>query len=311
MAKKITFKELERNLNNETFREQFSDDYIMDINTNDAKKILGEHNGPNRKINQNSLKRLMHNLKNGLWDNEIPDSISFDKQGRLADGQHRLTALSKMTDPAIYIRVRVAFGVNRSIYTNTGVSRTADANIRISGLLKPEDEQYFESKIVSALNLLCRYYHNVGVDSVSAKFDYLTNVVNHHFDIIKGFQTPFNPCSVKNASNAAVLSALLNMYALKEINNSDIECICRILKDGYMESPKDFPIVCLRNKIVETAMDAAGMRNMIFRYTHICVQSWKKGKTTKPRLVSDMPNCFDFANTARSIRVIVKERKIV
>ena len=311
MAKKITFKELSNILKDEVRCAQFSDDYIMEITPSVARKILGEFNGPNRKINQKSLKNIIYNLTHGLWDNELSDSIMFDKYGRLSDGQHRIHALATLHDESIHIRVRVGIGANRSIYTNTGTTRKASDNIRISGLISDEDEVYFNSKIESALNLLCRFYYSTGTNRIADKFEYLKCATTNHMDVIRGFQTPFNPCTIKNVSNAAILAALLNLYALHEIDNADIERICYIMKDGMPESAADAPIIHLRNKVLESTMDASGVRNMIFRYTHACVRNWKANKGTKPRIPTDMPNAFDFADTPRALRIITKngERK--
>lgn len=306
MAKTITFRELSNILNDEVRRSRFCDDFVMFITPSIARKILCEFNGENRDIKRNNLKTISYNLANGLWDNEICNSIMFDKNGTLFQGQHRLTALSKIQDENTNIRVRIGIGANRSIYVDTGATRKVGDNIRISGILQKEDKEYFNNKIESALNLLHKFYYTESANRTAEKFEYFKSVANNHMNVIKGFQTPFNPCTVKNTSNAAVLAALLNLYALREIDNADIERICYIMKDGMPESAADAPIIHLRNKLLETPLDAGGNRNMIFRYTHACVRHWKANKTTKPRIQADMPNVFDFANTPRALRVITR-----
>lgn len=78
---------------------------VKDVTPVMARDVLANHNGINRKINESHWRALMRNMENKTWRFN-GDTIRFNKDGDLIDGQHRLTALSKCdkTLPMIIIK---------------------------------------------------------------------------------------------------------------------------------------------------------------------------------------------------------------
>ena len=65
---------------------------FQEITPATAKAWLEEHNTKNRTIKKAHVARLAADMKQGRWVGENGESIKFDVDGRLADGQHRLAA---------------------------------------------------------------------------------------------------------------------------------------------------------------------------------------------------------------------------
>lgn len=76
---------------------------IVDVTPEMAREILANHNELNRRMNMGHVKALAHNMKTGTWRFN-GDTIRFDKDGNLIDGQHRLKAviLADMTITFIF-----------------------------------------------------------------------------------------------------------------------------------------------------------------------------------------------------------------
>lgn len=67
---------------------------VKDVTPTDAKNILENHNKLNRNRNKSHVEALLKNMQNGTWRFN-GDTIRFDKDGNLIDGQHRLAALAE------------------------------------------------------------------------------------------------------------------------------------------------------------------------------------------------------------------------
>lgn len=63
----------------------------------DAKKYL-ERNKKNRRLSKSNVLFYLEQMKKGQWQS-TGDTIKFATNGDLLDGQHRLAALSRFTEP--------------------------------------------------------------------------------------------------------------------------------------------------------------------------------------------------------------------
>lgn len=71
---------------------------VKTITPEKAKDILANHNGINRNVNTSHYEAILRNMKQGTWRFN-GDTICFNKDGMLIDGQHRLKALSEYGKP--------------------------------------------------------------------------------------------------------------------------------------------------------------------------------------------------------------------
>lgn len=90
--------------------------------TPDIAREFLEHNTNNRPKKLANIKRMAEDMKNGKWY-ETTNSIGFDVNGLLPDGQNRLYAIIEADKP---ITMRVIFGlpVESFKYTDIGQKRT-------------------------------------------------------------------------------------------------------------------------------------------------------------------------------------------
>ena len=90
-----------------------------------------ERGGANRKVNERSVQRLMRAIQLGEWD-LTGETIKLDADGRVRDGQHRLTAIIRTGTPVPCIVVR---GVAESAFNkiDTGRNRTMADVLSIHG----------------------------------------------------------------------------------------------------------------------------------------------------------------------------------
>lgn len=77
---------------------------LVDVTPRMAQEILDTKNTKNRAINKNHLLALVKNIKNGTWRFN-GDTICFDANGTLIDGQHRLRAIALSDTPVLCLFV--------------------------------------------------------------------------------------------------------------------------------------------------------------------------------------------------------------
>lgn len=97
--------------------------YVEHVTPEAAAVYLQSKNELNRNLSQSFIKALMADMAEGRWE-LTGQAIIFDVNGRLIDGHHRLTAVSRgtATVPMLIVRNAKPEAVRR---IDTGVTRTA------------------------------------------------------------------------------------------------------------------------------------------------------------------------------------------
>lgn len=105
----------------------------------------------NRPLNQKRVRQYMNDMLAGRWE-ENGEAIKITKDGRLADGQHRLKAIIQASRAA---RILVVRGLdNAAIPTlDTGKTRSAGDVISLSGMFSKNEG----AAVAMAARLLIRY----------------------------------------------------------------------------------------------------------------------------------------------------------
>lgn len=93
-----------------------------------------ESNTQNRKLSQNQVLFYYKQMKAGEW-HSTGDTIKFTKEGKLIDGQHRLSAIIKFAQP---VKMFVAENLDAEAFDvlDTGKSRTASDILSANGAEK-------------------------------------------------------------------------------------------------------------------------------------------------------------------------------
>ena len=113
---------------------------------------------------QNELVNLMNRGRFELTN----DSISFDFDGHLTNGQHRLFAIVQSGVPCEFI---VAFGINFSPDMDCGLKRSLLDNIRKYGYGLPVD--LHNSRVISVAQNCCRYMSKTSASSNDEVIDFM------------------------------------------------------------------------------------------------------------------------------------------
>lgn len=96
---------------------------VLTIEPTLAAHILKKYHGRNRKLSRAHVDALKQDIRNGNWKLSA-QGISINKEGRLDDGQHRLTAISEMT---MSVPILTVFGSDPEAFSvyDIGRKRTA------------------------------------------------------------------------------------------------------------------------------------------------------------------------------------------
>lgn len=102
-------------------------------------KLAGEwlkKNKSNRPIKKNWVHFLSQQMINGSWIPDTGETIKFDKQGNLIDGQHRLSAVI-MSKKSIEMEVKDNMDRKAMEVIDTGKSRTSTDLLAMAGCISP------------------------------------------------------------------------------------------------------------------------------------------------------------------------------
>lgn len=96
-----------------------------------AKEMLKKRR-PNRSIRMALLNRLINDIKSGNW-HLTGETIIFDDEGYLIDGQHRLRACVEAAMPIISYVVLGGIDKDAQLYTDIGAARTPGDALHMMG----------------------------------------------------------------------------------------------------------------------------------------------------------------------------------
>lgn len=107
---------------------------VFNLDPQLAESWLARNKG-NRNIRANKVAQYAHDMARGAWM-MTGETIKFDTNGDLVDGQHRLMAV---IEADATVRVAVQFGLDPEArhYVDTGAARTAQDALRMKGETSP------------------------------------------------------------------------------------------------------------------------------------------------------------------------------
>lgn len=125
-----------------------------------------------RKISASNLNRISYKLLNKHWINLNGDTILFDCNGNLIDGQHRLLAIIKTGIPIVTFVIR---GIEASIF----YGKDKGKNRSISDTLSMLD--YSNTNVLAATLKLLWMYKNNSLKQIGLRLN-VSGKVNREFD---------------------------------------------------------------------------------------------------------------------------------
>lgn len=105
---------------------------VMTVTADTAARWLA-HNTKNRTISPTAVERYRRDIEAGRWV-FAADPIRFSAEGRLLDGQHRLTALSQVPDAAITLLVVRGLQDETQMVMDQGRKRTPGDQLGLEGI---------------------------------------------------------------------------------------------------------------------------------------------------------------------------------
>ena len=110
---------------------------VMTITPEMARTMLAQNMTGNRPVQKETVHNYARQMKYGKW-NLTHQGIAFDEDGKLIDGQHRLSAIVEANMP---VQMNVTYGVTRTpgqVFTiDMGRKRTYKNVVHISGIDDP------------------------------------------------------------------------------------------------------------------------------------------------------------------------------
>ncbi len=126
-----------------------------------------EVNKVNRKVTEWRVRKYAHDMTRGLWD-ETGETIQFNGDGSLMNGQHRLLAIILSGKQQRFVIVR---GLKSSVFPNidTGKNRNLSDVLSVAGVKKYQTD-------LAALTKLWYNYKTIGLDKMFSRYGLRTEV---------------------------------------------------------------------------------------------------------------------------------------
>lgn len=237
-----------------------------------ANAILNYYNNKNRKLSNRVAEQYAQDMIKNRWERSN-DSITFDDNWELSNGQHRLKAITIANKP---VRVTVAFRVNQSTEMDRGKQRTVAENIGLSDKVKNENLRA-DKRVTEVANVVLR--------SVSKQRIIRTDDV---IELINKYEREFSACLDNNlfvgasgvgqaGISAGFFTALVSGVSLDTLTH-----IRRVLNDGVaVDVLKDKPIIGMRDKLQSVRGGGQSQTLDRVKYTQYGIRAVEKGRTTK------------------------------
>lgn len=245
-----------------------------------ARRILSECNNNNRKISQKFIDQYTKDILEDRWK-KSNDSITFDDNWELSNGQHRLKAVTIANKPVVMV---VQFHVNQNCEIDRGKQRTITENIRMSKLVDNED-LCCDVKAVTLVNTAMRA---MGYERVYRTEDVVNMINKYECELLN-----IRAAGIMRGSDGVGQMAIASAMFVAYINGVELEVLSRIrrvLNSGMPENgDKDKPIIGLRDRLMSIRGGGEGVNVERAKYTQYCIKAILSGKTTKTCKCSEMP----------------------
>ena len=244
-----------------------------------------KNNGKNRNLSAVHAKRLAAVMAAGNWSLN-GQTISFDDQGRLLDGQHRLTAVV-LSGVSVDMAVATEVVDERAFQTYDAIQLKRGANqiARMMAPIKNATKVSSAARIIMAWEAASSYHEFINYFSGSKFIDpFPEDVAAKTVEISEEFNAVFDSLGsfIKLARARSAWVALV--IILKRIDPVSTESFVYKLREGLFTDPND-PVKLLREKMLKDGGYggvANNDRHFVVLLIHLTVKAWNahiKGKT--------------------------------
>lgn len=243
-----------------------------------------KNNGKNRNLSSIHAKRLAAVMAAGKWSLN-GQTISFDDQGRLLDGQHRLTAVIISGVP-IDMAVATEVVDERAFQTYDAIQLKRGANqiARMMSPIKNATKVAAGARIVMAWEAASTYYEFINYFSGSRLVDpFPEDVAAKSVEISEEFNVVFDSLGVFIKLSKARSAWVAMVMILNRIDPVSTESFIYKLREGLFTDASD-PVKLLRDKMIKDGGyggAASNDRQFTVLLIHLTVKAWNahvKGK---------------------------------
>jgi len=252
-----------------------------------AARIIEDYNSKNRKITKGHVTNLIKEIVNNKW---LPngDTITFDIDGNLADGQHRLLAI---VGSGISLQYLTITGIDEEAFKTIDINKVRDGGdaLSIEGITNSsflasmmkaiyafKNGKYSQNKHhyrTLSNSALIEYFYELGEDKLNKSYRFYNKVK----EACKGFISPSNISSLH--------------FIMSEIDEEQATDFLTKLCEGSGLQPGS-PIAALRNKIWKSKIDKNYKLTNEVLLANI-VYAWNKYRDGKTSKSIKLPNDFE------------------
>lgn len=280
------------------------------IVTPDIAKQWLKQNTNNRKIKEAVVDAYAKDMLNGKWTINN-DSITFDKNGILTNGQHRLMAVIKSSTCQC---MSVMYGVEHNVNMDRPATRSVSDNLTIFSDLP---SVLTSRKCTSMVNFLrkCVNDDEYKNKNVNGAYDFIKCNEKSLYNFLSSIGGGNSSCGrITKFNNSAVLSAFYLAY----VNGVDIEILKRMrhvmytgeyVFDGY-EKDRFLPIVKLDRMLISSDLSSVNKRFEVFLRTIYAINAVSENKNLRSRNKITPKFYYDFEYKGKRMSKCFKNRCI-
>ena len=260
----------------------------VDITPIKAKQLL-EFNSKNRKVNA----RFENYCETIISDGEFyltPDAISFDSNGIISNGQHRLLAIANNNKTC---RCLVAIGIEQNLGIDNGHARSVADNVVLTDSCCPElRENTNIQKMIKTLLMNCKGYSDNTKISPTTMIG-IINMYKNDFLVFEREGLDQVHSKVK-AINGAIVPSMLFVAYKCGVSLDTLIHIKTVLATGELLSDYDKPILACRDKLMTIQGSGREVTLLKAKLLQDCVYKVSKRSTRKSCKPDDFRYRYDF-----------------
>lgn len=199
----------------------------------------------NRPLRERKVNQYAEDMLNGRWD-ETAQTISFNMEGKLFDGQHRLSAIVKS---GVTVRLLVARKVKQSGKYDIGLVRSIPDQLALDGKPRPTTTMVSMAKLAIKVNekFPCRQISAYEVDEWLERND--RNIISQVI-AMSCYKPNVKGVSIKTNFMTLGLLSFIKHFGATDENLQIIKHFCKVIATGYADGPNDNCIIKLRNSMI-------------------------------------------------------------
>jgi len=242
-----------------------------------ATKWLEEFNTNNRNIREDHVVRLANDMKAGKWKRN-GESIAFDVNNRLIDGQHRLYACFMAQKPFDTLIMR---GLDPEVYSTRGIGRPKN----FGDFLGPVHGEKNTALLASLLRMIYFWEHGylarMKEGSLAPTISQLEQVLIKHPKSRDSVEFVSNHSAVKTAFPPSY-SCLIHYVGTRQGHPATVESFLERLGNGLGLNADD-PVYQLRKFMLAQRGAKPGTRRAAQLYVlALGIKAWNAVKSNKP-----------------------------